>query len=442
MKSTEPAGPLFTDLYELTMAAGYFEHGLNHPATFSVFIRDPYRTRNYFVTAGLESVLNELENYRFTEEDIGYLRSRQLFKQPFFDFLRQMRFTGDVVAMPEGTLCFPDEPVMEITAPMIEAQLLETFVLNTVGLATMVASKAARCLHAANGRSLVDFSLRRTQGRDAGLQVARSTHIAGFASTSNVEAGKRLGLPISGTMAHSFVTAFSSEIEAFRAFAESFPDNAVFLIDTYDTLEGAKNAAVVAREMKARGLSPRGVRLDSGDMVILSREVRKILDAEGFSEMKIFASSGFDEFKIESVLSAGAAIDAFGVGTKMGVSADAPFLDIVYKLVKFHGRNVRKLSPGKTTLAGEKQVFRFAGETGTLDHHVIGAREEKFPKGAPLLQTVMAGGRRTAPSPELSAIRGRFEEEFSRLPERFKSLRSSEHFPVRISERLKAMQKD
>lgn len=442
MPPTDPAGPLFTDLYELTMAAGYFEHGLNDRATFSLYARDPRRTRNYFVAAGLESVLRTLEDYRLSKADIDYLAGQRLFSTAFLEFLETFRFTGDVVAMPEGTLFFPDEPVMEITAPMIEAQILETFVLNAVGLASMIATKAARCTQAAAGRGLVDFSLRRTQGRDAGFQVARSTHIAGFAATSNVEAGKLLGIPISGTMAHSFVSAFAEEIDAFRAFASSFPQNTVFLIDTYDTLEGARNAVRVAEEMKTRGLSPVGVRLDSGDMVALSLEVRKILNAAGFPEMKIFASSGFDEFKIEDVIAKGAAIDAFGVGTAMGVSADAPFLDIVYKLVKFRDRNVRKFSPGKATLAGEKQVFRMKDGTGYMDHDLIGRRDEAMADSEPLLAPVMSDGRRLGPAPALTEIREHFARQFATLPDRYKVLGPADLYPVRLSSGLKQLQKN
>jgi nicotinate phosphoribosyltransferase len=253
--------------------------------------------------------------------------------------------------MPEGTIFFADEPVLELTAPLIEAQIVETFLINTIGFQSLIASKAARCVHAARGRLLVDFSLRRTQGLDAGMSVARSTYIAGFAATSNVMAGRYYGIPVSGTMAHSYVQTFEREIDAFMAFAEAFPENAVLLIDTYDSLDGARNTVAAARQLQPRGISLKGVRIDSGDMVRLSREVRKILDSGGLADVHIFASSGFDERKIEAVLDDGAKIDAFGVGTKLGVSADSPYLDMVYKLVRFGGRDVRKLSPGKKTLA-------------------------------------------------------------------------------------------
>ncbi len=442
MECHQFAGPLFTDLYELTMAAGYHRHALHiQRATFSVFVRNPGRKRNYFVAAGLADVLAELERYHFTREDIDYLRGLDLFTASFLDYLGTLGFSGDIWALPEGTIFFPEEPLMEITAPLVEAQLIETFVLNTLGLASLIATKASRCIHAARGRSLVDFALRRTQGLDAGDQVARNTHLAGFAATSNVRAGKRFGLPLTGTMAHAFISAYPTEIEAFRAFAEAFPENAVFLIDTYDTLEGARNAATVGREMQARGQTFQGVRLDSGDMVALSHAVRTILDAEGFKDAKIFASSGFDEFGIDDVVRAGAPIDAFGVGTKVGVSADAPYLDIVYKLVRQGGRDVRKLSPGKVTLAGKKQLFRLCDGRGRFREDVIACRDEDMDGAEKLLTPVMVGGRPLEPHPPLAALRRRFEEGFAVLDERYKDIHNYAAYPVRISPRLKALQK-
>ncbi|MDJ0990443.1 MAG: nicotinate phosphoribosyltransferase [Desulfobacterales bacterium] len=442
MKPHQFAGPLFTDLYQLTMAAGYHRHGLHaQAATFSVFVRNPEHKRNYFVAAGLENVLAELERYRFRDEDIAYLRELDLFPAAFLDDLTPLRFSGDIWALPEGTIFFAEEPLMEITAPLMEAQLIETFVLNTLGLGTLIATKASRCVYAAQGRPLVDFALRRTQGQDAGDQVARNTYLAGFAATSNVRAGKRFGLPLTGTMAHAFISAYPSEIEAFRAFVDIFPDQAILLIDTYDTLEGARNAAAVAREMKGRGQTLKGVRLDSGDMVALSRAVRAVLDEAGFKAAKIYASSGFDEFGIDAVVRAGAPIDAFGVGTKVGVSADAPYLDIVYKLVRQGGRDVRKLSPGKVTLAGKKQLFRLGDGRGHFREDVIGCRDEEMEGAAKLLMPVMAGGRRLAPDLPLAALRRRFEEGFTALDARYKDIHSYTVYPVRISPRLEALQK-
>ena len=441
MTESHRVGPLFTDLYELTMAASYFAHEVFDTATFSLFIRDVYATRNYFVAAGLEQVLDELAAFQFSDQDISYLQRTGRFSEHFLDYLRQLRFTGEVYAMPEGTVFFANEPVMEVTAPIVEAQLIETFVLNSIGFQTMIASKAARCFHAAAGRPLIDFSLRRTQGQDAGIKVARSTFIAGFAATSNVLAGKIYGIPISGTMAHSYVSAFDSELDAFFAYADTFPDHSIFLIDTYDSVEGARHAATVAKEMQKKGHTLIGVRLDSGDMVSLSREVRKIFDDAGLLDVKIFASSGFDEFKIAKVISAGAAIDAFGVGTKVGVSADAPFVDVVYKMVRFKGRDVRKLSPGKVTLAGEKQLFRKSDQYGRYSEDIIGQRDEIIVEGKPLLEKVMGNGKLLCPHPQLQVLQERFKKNFAALDDGYKSIQDHKAYPVKLSTRLQNLQK-
>jgi nicotinate phosphoribosyltransferase len=440
MTESHRAGPLFTDLYELTMAASYFANKVFDVATFSLYIRDVYATRNYFVAAGLEQVLDELAAFQFSDQDISYLQSTGRFSEQFLNYLRQLRFTGEVNAMPEGTVFFANEPVMEVTAPIVEAQLIETFVLNTIGFQTMIASKAARCFHAAAGRPLIDFSLRRTQGQDAGIKVARSTFIAGFAATSNVLAGKIYGIPISGTMAHSYVSAFDNELDAFFAYADTFPDHSIFLIDTYDSVEGARHAAAVAKEMQKRGHTLIGVRLDSGDMVSLSREVRKIFDDAGLYDVKIYASSGFDEFKIAKVISEGATIDAFGVGTKVGVSADAPFVDVVYKMVRFKGRDVRKLSPGKVTLAGEKQVFRKSDQNGRYLEDIIGRRDEIIAEGKPLLEKVMENGHLLRPHPQLQMLQEKFKENFAALDDGYKSIQNHKAYPVKLSTRLENLQ--
>ena len=434
-------GPLFTDLYELTMAASYFDNQIFSDATFSVFLRETSR-RNYLVAAGLEDVLRELEGFRFSEEELDYLRRTGLFSEAFIAYLRDLRFTGTIYALPEGTLFFPEEPILEVTAPMIESQIIETFILNTIGFQTNVASKAARCVYAADGRPLVDFSLRRTQGQDAGLKVARGTFLVGFSGTSNVLAGKQFGLPVSGTMAHSYISAFDREIEAFSAFAETFPESSVFLIDTYDTLEGARNAATVALKMKAKGYNLLGVRLDSGDMVALSKSVRTILDQAGLLDVKIFASSGFDEFEIMDIIAQDAKIDAFGVGTKVGVSADVPYLDIVYKLVRFNRRNIRKLSAGKVTLAGEKQIFRRMDGKGMLKEDIIGLRDDVIADAEPLLKKVMENGCCVGPHPALPDIQARFKTNFACLPEAFKSILNRRHFSVKLSERLRDVQQN
>jgi nicotinate phosphoribosyltransferase len=429
---------MMTDLYEFTMAQVYFQKKMFQPATFSLFIRAYPPDRGYFVSAGLENALAFLASARFASDDIEYLQSTGLFSRDFLDYLADFRFTGDVAAVPEGEIFFKDEPVLEVTAPIIEGQLVETALINMINLQTTIATKVSRCVHAADGRNIVDFSLRRTHGADAGMAVARAGYIAGLGATSNVLAGKVYGIPVSGTMAHSFITSFDSEIDAFRAFADSFGDRTVLLIDTYDTLAGAEKAVVVAREMASRGGRIRGVRLDSGDMTALSRDVRALFRKEGVSEIDIFASGGYDEFKIDRSLRAGAEIDAFGVGTKMGVSADSPYTDIAYKLVQFDGRPVMKLSSGKKTLVAPKQVFR-EEKDGRLVRDTIALRDESLP-GAPLLEMVMRGGKPTAPPEPLEDLRERFRRAFRKLTPDTRAITNPTPCPVGVSSRLEALQ--
>lgn len=429
---------MLTDLYELTMAASYYQEGMFEPATFSLFIRDYPPNRGYFINVGLEEVLSFLESFHFSQTDLDYLESTQLFSNEFLHYLSSLKFQGNVHALAEGRLFFKDEPVLEITAPIIQGQIVESFIINTFNLQIIQATKAARCVQAAAGRGLIDFSLRRTQGPDAGLSVARSGYIAGLNGTSNVLAGKTYGLPISGTMAHSFVTSFNEEIDAFRAFARVFPDNTVLLIDTYDTVSGARKAVQVAKEMENKGQKLRGVRLDSGNMAELSKQVREIFDREGLEYVKIFASGAFDEFKIQETIQQGAVIDAFGVGTKMGVSADAPYTDMAYKLVKYAGHPVLKLSSGKKTLVDEKQVFRIK-EQEKLVKDTIALRTESL-SGEPLLQQVMKSGQRTFPPETLHNIRERCQWELNQLDQSYKALENPNTFPVELSPRLQELQ--
>jgi len=408
------------------------------PATFSLFIREYPPHRGYFVSAGLADVLDFLETFHFGQQDLDYLSTTGLFSEDFLHYLSHLKFSGDVFAIPEGRLFFKDEPILEITAPIIEAQLVETFVMNVINFQVMIATKAARCVYAAKGRKLVDFSLRRTQGIDAGLKVARASYIAGFIGTSNVLAGKQYNIPVFGTMAHSFVTSFEREIDAFRAFAQMFPENTVLLIDTYDTIIGAHKAAIVGKEMLAQGKRLKGVRLDSGDMAILSKEVRAILQEAELDNVLIFASGGFDEYKIAKIIERGAEIDAFGVGTKMGVSADAPYTDIAYKLVNYDGRPVLKLSTGKKTLVGEKQVFRVK-EGSQLVKDIIALRSERL-EGEPILKLAMKGGKRVQPSEPLNVIRERFQEEFKSLDNVYKALENPKLFPVTLGPGLQKLQ--
>ena len=441
MGTDQPYGrEIMTDLYELTMAASYFEQDMYAPATFSLMVREYPSKRSYLVCAGLDPLLDYLESFHFRPDDLEYLEQTSIFPDRFLQFLETLRFTGEVRAIPEGRIAFCDEPLVEITAPVMQAQLVETFVINSINLPTLVATKASRCRHAAGERGLVDFSLRRTHGMHAGLMVARSSFIGGFIGTSNVQAGKIYGLPNYGTMAHSYVESFEREIDSFRAFAKSFPDNTVLLIDTYDTLLGARKAVTVAREMQQVGKSLRAVRLDSGDMVQLSQQVREIFDESGFPDVRIFASGGFDEFKIQRILTDGANIDAFGVGTRMGVSADAPYLNMAYKMVMYNGRPVMKLSSGKISLAGPKQVFRQRTKDGYFKRDLIGLLDDDIAESESLLVPVMQDGKRLLPSEPLPKIQELFRKEFAMLPETYKDLEGNSNYPVEITPRLQALQ--
>lgn len=430
---------LLTDLYQLTMAQSYFDNQRFKPATFSLFIRSYPPNRGYFVSAGLKDVLDFLEQFGVDSAGIDYLRSRGLFSDDFLDFLRTVKFTGEVWAIPEGRLFFKDEPVVEVTAPIIEAQLVETFIINQINLQSLIATKAARCVDAAKGRAVVDFSLRRTHGTDAGMKVARASYIAGFAGTSNVKAGQQYGIPIVGTMAHSFVSSFENEIEAFRAFAASFPNHSILLIDTYDTIAGAHKAVAVAKEMAARGQRLQGVRIDSGDLAGLAFEVRKILDSAGYRDVKIIGSGGLDEYELAAFSDAGVPYDSYGVGTKMGVSADAPWFDMAYKLVEHDHRPVLKLSTGKVSWPGKKQIFRLRDGENQLEKDVIALREENIPGAEPLLQKVMAGGKVTVACPTLEETKAIFITEFKKLSEPIKAIRGPASYAVEISPRLKEL---
>lgn len=430
---------LLTDLYQLTMAQSYFQNKKFEPATFSLFIRSYPPNRGYFVSAGLEDVLGFLEGFSFDGEAIDYLNSTRMFATDFLDFLKGLRFTGEVWAIPEGRLFFKDEPVLEITAPIIEAQIVETFAINQINLQTLIATKAARCVHAAGGRLLVDFSLRRTHGVDAGMKVARSSYLAGFSGTSNVLAGSRYGIPIVGTMAHSFVSSFEREIDAFRSFAQSFPENSILLIDTYDPLAGARKAVEVAREMAAKGQRLRGVRIDSGNLSALARAVRRILDDAELEEVKIIGSGGLDEYDLAALAEANAPYDSYGVGTKMGVSGDAPWFDTAYKLVEHNGRPVLKLSTGKVSLPARKQLFRFVDARGRLQKDIIGLRSEGLADAEPLLRKVMEDGKAKKPYPALNEIREKFLDEFRRLDDDVKAIRNPSVYPVGLSPQLKKL---
>jgi nicotinate phosphoribosyltransferase len=411
-------------------------------ATFSLFVRSYPSNRSYFVSAGLQDVLEFLEQFKMDAASIDYLHSRRMFADDFLDFLKGLKFTGAVWAIPEGRIFFKDEPVIEVTAPIVEAQIVETFIINQINFQSLIATKAARCVHAARGRAVVDFALRRTHGIDAGMKVARSSYLAGFVGTSNVRAGEHYNIPIVGTMAHSFVCSFEQEIDAFRAFVASFPNNSILLIDTYDTIAGAHNAVQIAKEMAARNQRLQGVRIDSGDLAQLALAVRNILDAAGFQDVKIIGSGGLDEYELVEFSDAHVPYDSYGVGTKMGVSGDAPWLDTAYKLVEYDTRPVLKLSTGKISLPGRKQVFRLSDTRSRLQKDIIGLRGETVAGGEPLLIRVMEGGAITSPQPSLADSRSTLLHEFMLLPEPIKAIQNPALYPIELSPRLSQLEQD
>ncbi|HWC69948.1 MAG TPA: nicotinate phosphoribosyltransferase [Actinomycetota bacterium] len=426
-------GGLHTDLYELNMAASYLRRDMNAPATFSLYVRGLPKTRGFLVAAGLESCLDFLESFSFTDDELEALGTMDFDDRAIADF-SGLRFAGDVWAVPEGRIVYSEEPLLEVTAPVAVAQVVETMLLNQITLHTTLASKAARYVLAADGRQLVDFAFRRTHGVEAAMAIARASALVGFAATSNVEAARRYGLVVAGTMAHSFVEAFPTEVEAFRAFAEDHPGRTTFLVDTYDTLAGVRAAIDTIRDLELGG--DLGVRLDSGDLDALARAARTILDEAGLDHARIFASGGLDELEVHELVSAGAPVDAFGIGTQMGVSADAPYVDSVYKLVEYGGRPVMKLSSDKVSPPGRKQVWRSDGERGDL----LALRDEPGPDGAePLLEPVMRGGKRSGGPISIEAARRRFEADLAHVPQKARRLTHPERVTVTHSDALLAL---
>jgi len=426
---------LVTDLYELTMAAAYQAGGVAHEATFELFVRSLPDERRFLVAAGLDDALAGLESWRYDEGDVAYLAGLGTFPHAFLGHLADLRFTGDVWAVPEGEVVFAGEPLVRVTAPLVEAQVVETWLLNRIASQTMLASKAARIALACGDRSFVDFSARRVHGVDAAMGAARAAWICGATGTSLVAAGRRLGIPLSGTMAHSFVMSHDDERDAFRAYARTFRTAVVLLIDTYDTVEGARRAAQVAHELADEGIAIAGVRLDSGDLADLSVRVRAVLDDAGLPGIAVLASGDLDEHRIAALLAAGAPIDAFGVGTQLGTSGDAPALGAVYKLVEDADGPKMKLSSGKVTLPGRKQVWRLA------DHDVVSLHDEDVPGGRPLLAQVMAGGRRTV-TEDLAGVRARAAASLAWLPAPLRSLEAAgaePPWPVATSPGLDAL---
>ncbi len=432
--------PNLTDLYQLTMLQAYRHIGMEETAVFEFFVRRLPEHRNFLLMAGLAQLIDYLTGFRFTDGDLAALRRTGKLDDDFVTALGRLRFTGDVDAMPEGTAFFGNEPVLRVVAPLPEAQVIETRVVNLLQMQTLIASKAARMRLAAHEHQmLVDFGLRRAHGAEAGLFAARAAWIAGFDGTATVLAHELYDIPLFGTMAHSFIQAHDSELQAFEDFCRSQPGNTVLLIDTYDTEEGARKVVELARRLAPEGLKVRGVRIDSGDLYASARAVRRILDEGGCEDVDIMVSGGLNEDRIAGLAAAGIPASGYGVGTDLDVSADAPYLDCVYKLQEYAGVPRRKKSSGKATWPGRKQVYRHYRDDGCFDYDVIGLADERL-DGEPLLQPAMRAGRPTGDPEPLSAIRDRAAAQMAALPTELALLpAAAEPYPVEISQALQAL---
>jgi len=431
---------LLTDLYMLTMLEGFYKQSLNGIASYEFFVRRLPESRSFLVAAGLEQALDYLEQAHFTSTELEWLRQSGRFSPEFIEHLAGWRFTGDVDAMPEGTVFFANEPVLRVTAPISQAQLVESRLINLLNLQTMIASKAARCVLAANQRTLVDFGLRRAHGAEAGLLASRASYLAGFDGTATVLAGMMFAIPIYGTMAHAYIQAHDSEREAFETFARAQPGNVVLLIDTYDTEQGARVVADLAPRLRESGITIKAVRIDSGDLMIHSRNVRRILDDAGLKDIGIFCSGNLDEYRLRDLVQGRAPINGFGVGTRLDTSEDAPSLECVYKLVEYNGEPRRKRSEGKATWPGRKQVFRQYGSSGQMEGDTItawGADQA----GQPLLEAVLREGKRVRSTEPLSKIRERSARDRDRLPEYLRVLENKTSYPIRIASALEDLAK-
>ena len=441
---TERPSALLTDLYQLNMIQAYLDHGETKTAVFEFFVRTQPARRGFLLTAGLEQALDFLENIRFSGAEIEWLASTGRFGKNLLDYLRAFRFSGDVHAMPEGTVFFAGEPILRVTAPLPQAQFVESRLINILHFQTLIAAKAARMVLAAPNKVLVDFGLRRAHGAEAGLMAARASYIAGFAGTATVLAGRDFGIPLYGTMAHSFIESFDDEIAAFTAFAQARPNNLVLLIDTYDTEAAARKVVALAPRLKAAGIAIRGVRLDSGDLVALAKSVRGILDAGGLAEVTIFASGGLDEDTLAGFARANAPIDGLGIGTSLTTSADVPNIDCVYKMQDYAGLPRRKRSAKKATWPGRKQVWRRYGADGRMAGDLLTLDDRSSADGGggggePLIELVMQDGRRLRPAPSLDEIRRRAARELERLPEPLRRLEPGTTYPVEIADELKTL---
>jgi nicotinate phosphoribosyltransferase len=427
---------LLTDLYQLTMLQGYFDQGIKDTAVFEFFVRKLPAKRNFLIAAGLEQALAFLEQVRFSPEELEWIAGYGAFRPAFVRHLETFRFSGDVYAMPEGTLFFPDEPILRVIAPIAEAQLVESRLINLLHFQTLIASKAARSVLMAPDKLLVDFGFRRAHGAEAGLLAARASYLAGFAGTATVMAAPLFGIPVYGTMAHSFVQAHDDEAVAFDHFAHSLPDNVILLIDTYDTERAAEKVVRLAPKLMREGIKIKGVRIDSGDLADHSFKVRRILDAGGLQHVTIFASGSVDEYIVDRLMQQNAPINGFGIGTRMDTSADAPYLDCAYKLVEYAGKARRKRSEGKVVWPGCKQVFRRYDDRGLMLSDMVSLEGDQL-EGETLILPVMKGGQRLSPGEPLECSRQRALEELTRLPEALKSLEAAPPHPVTVSQVLK-----
>lgn len=437
VRPTERSAVL-TDLYQLTMLQTYFDRGMNDTAAFEFFVRKLPAGRNFFVAAGLEQALDFLADLSFDAEELAWLAGCGRFHKRFVDSLAGLRFTGDVQAMPEGTVFFPDEPILRVVAPLREAQLAETRLINLLQFQTLAASKAARVRHAAGDRLLVDFGLRRAHGAEAGLLSARASYLAGFDGSSNVLAGMRWGVPLYGTMAHSFIQAHDDELAAFEHFARSHPRATTLLIDTYDTEAAAAALLPLAKKLAADGIAIQAVRLDSGDLGDHARKVRAILDAGGEPGIKVFASGNLDEYEVRRLMAENAPIDGFGVGTRMNTSADRPYLDCAYKLQEYAGAARRKRSEGKATWPGRKQVFRQFDTDGRMAGDTLTLETDRAP-GTPLLVPVMCAGKRLAAAPPLAEVRDYTQGQLAVLPDALRNLDATPAYPVDVAGPLREL---
>jgi nicotinate phosphoribosyltransferase len=435
---TPVTSPLSTDLYELNMVQAYLDRGENQEAVFEFFVRRLPSRRGFLLAAGLDDALDYLETLRFSKAEIAWLKGTGRFRDNLIDYLSGFRFSGDVHAIPEGTVCFPNEPLIRVTAPLPQAQLIETRLINILHYQTLIASKAARMVLAASGKALSDFGLRTAHGAEAGLYSARASYIAGFAGAANVLAGERYGIPIVGTMAHSYVQTHNDEMAAFEDFARARPDGVVLLIDTYDTEQGARKVVQLAPRLKADGISIRGVRIDSGDLIAQAKRVRRILDDGGCKDVIILVSGGINEDVLAEMNKQGAPIDGCGIGVNLDASIDAPSLDCAYKLQEYAGAPRRKLSEGKVTWPGRKQVWRSYDAQGRMRGDVV-TLESDSQAGETLIVPVMRGGKRIAPAPTLAQMRERAARELARLPEPLRQLQTGVEYPVTISDALKAL---